>query len=87
MRQRDQVTQAARSGKQNIVEGYSVESLESYIKLLGVARGSIFELLEDYNDFLRQNNLRIWNKNEPKMRELRPQFPCLPTGRPYPPES
>ncbi|MDO8515581.1 MAG: four helix bundle suffix domain-containing protein [bacterium] len=90
MRQRDQMTQAARSGKQNIVEGYEVESLETYIKLLGVARGSIFELLEDYNDFLRQNNLRIWNKNEPKMRELRdlrvmeypnphiPQFPHIP---------
>jgi four helix bundle suffix protein len=90
LRQRDQMTQAARSGKQNIVEGYSVESLESYIKLLGVARGSIFELLEDYGDFLRQNNLRIWDKNEPKMRELRdlrvtenpdphiPQYPHIP---------
>ena len=40
LRQRDQMTQAARSGKQNIVEGYSLESLESYIKLLGVAHGS-----------------------------------------------
>ncbi len=90
MRQRDQMNQAARSGKQNIVEGYEIESLESYIKLLGVARGSIFELLEDYQDFLRQRGLRIWDKDEPKMRELRglrvmgnpvshiPQFPHIP---------
>ncbi len=53
LRQRDQMNQAARSGKQNIVEGSQVESLESYIKLLGVAKGSLFELLEDYQDFLR----------------------------------
>ncbi len=39
-RTRDQMEQAARSGKQNIAEGYTLESLESYIKLLGVAHGS-----------------------------------------------
>ncbi len=71
LRQRDQMNQAARSGKQNIVEGSQVESLESYIKLLGVAKGSLFELLEDFQDFLRQHNLKLWAKNEPRMRELR----------------
>lgn len=71
LRLRDQMNQAARSGKQNIVEGHQVESLESYIKLLGVAKGSLFELLEDYQDFLRQHNLKLWGKDEPKMGELR----------------
>ena len=71
LRMRDQMTQAARSGKQNIVEGSTVESLESYIKLLGVAKGSLFELLEDYQDFLRQRGLALWNKNDLKMRDLR----------------
>lgn len=63
--------QAARSGKQNISEGYSVESLESYIKLLGVAKGSLKELLEDYEDYLRQHNLILWQKDCQEMRELR----------------
>jgi len=71
LRQRDQMTQAARSGKQNISEGYSLESLESYIKLLGVAKGSIKELLEDYEDYLRQHNLLLWHKDSNRMRELR----------------
>lgn len=79
LRQRDQMTQAARSGKQNISEGYSVESLESYIKLLGVAKGSIKELLEDYEDFLRQNDLRLWPKDSGEMRDLRePPHPTSP---------
>lgn len=89
LRLRDQMNQAARSGKQNIVEGHQVESLESYIKLLGVAKGSLFELLEDYQDYLRQHNLKIWGKDEPRMRGLRdlrvvgipqphiPQFPHI----------
>lgn len=90
LRQRDQMTQAARSGKQNIAEGYELESLETYIKFLGIAKGSLKELQEDYEDYLRQRNLRIWDKNEPKMRELRevrvvrepvphiPQHPHIP---------
>jgi restriction system protein len=59
LHQRDQMNQAARSGKQNIAEGYSVESLESYIKLLGVAKGSLKELLEDYEDYLRNHSLGL----------------------------
>ena len=39
LRQRDQMNQAARSGKQNIVEGYELKSLESYIRFLGIAKG------------------------------------------------
>ncbi len=90
MRQRDQMTQAARSGKQNITEGYSLQSLESYIKFLGIANGSLKELLEDYEDFIRQKGLSLWSKDEPRMRELRdlrvlgepsphiPQIPHIP---------
>lgn len=62
----DQMRQAARSCKQNIVEGVSdsTVSAEMCIKLIGVARGSVRELLEDYGDYLRQNDLEIWDKND-----------------------
>lgn len=49
----DQMVQAARSGTQNIAEGYKQESLKGYIKLSGVARGSLEELLKDYQAFAR----------------------------------
>ena len=64
----DQMRQAARSCKQNIVEGSgdSTVSAEICIKLLGVARGSVRELLEDHGDFLRQNNLEIWRPEDPR---------------------
>lgn len=54
-RTHDQMVQAARSGKQNIVEGTmaSGTSKETEIKLMNVARASLEELLEDYRDFLR----------------------------------
>lgn len=67
----DQMQQAARSGKQNIAEGYSLESLESYIKLLGVSYGSFKELINDFEDFLRQKKLSIWPKDDPKVRIFR----------------
>lgn len=62
----DQMRQAARSCKQNIVEGVtdSTVSMEMGIKLVGVARGSLRELMEDYIDFLYQNDLKIWNLDE-----------------------
>jgi len=62
----DQMRQAARSCKQNIVEGVSDStiSMEMCIKLLGVARGSARELLEDYSDFLRQRSLEIWSPQD-----------------------
>jgi len=67
----DQMVQAARSGKQNIVEGSLEKSLKMNIKLTGVARASLGELLEDYKDYLRVNNLKIWDKNDPRIREIR----------------
>jgi four helix bundle suffix protein len=54
--------QAARSGKQNIIEGTEdgVTSTEMHVKLLNVARSSIQELREDYRDYLLSRNLIIW---------------------------
>ncbi|MBI5122601.1 four helix bundle protein [Candidatus Roizmanbacteria bacterium] len=70
-RTKDQMEQSARSGKQNIAEGYTQKSLESRIKLIGVARGSLEELLNDYQDYLRQHNLKIWEKDSPEARKVR----------------
>lgn len=58
----DQMLQAARSGKQNIVEGRAdaASSAEMEIKLYGVARGSLHELLNDYLDYMRTRNIPIW---------------------------
>ena len=70
-RTKDQMVQAARSGKQNIAEGYLQKSVESKLKLLNVARGSLEELLNDYSDFLRQNSLPLWGKDSAKAREVR----------------
>lgn len=67
----DQMVQAARSGKQNIVEGSLEKSVESNLKLTGVARASYGELLEDFRDYLRQHNLPIWEKDDPKNLEIR----------------
>lgn len=61
----DQMIQAARSGKQNIVEGCSAAttSVESEIKLINVAKASLQELLEDYRDYLRVRGLHIWDES------------------------
>ena len=67
----EQMTQAARSGKQNIVEGSLEKSMESNIKLTGVARASFGELLEDFKDFLRQRGLLIWDKRDPRAIHIR----------------
>jgi len=69
----DQMVQAARSGKQNIAEGSqaSATSKKTEIKLINVARSSLQELLEDYEDYLRQNNLEIWEKNNPEALKVR----------------
>jgi four helix bundle suffix protein len=60
----DQMVQAARSGKQNILEGCmaSGTSKETEIKLVNVARASLEELLEDYRDFLRTRSHPLWEK-------------------------
>lgn len=64
----DQMVQAARSTKQNIVEGYSdgQTSFETELKLLGVARGSNQELLSDYRDYLAANGLVEWKGANPR---------------------
>jgi len=69
----DQMIQAARSGKQNIVEGSmaSATSKESEIKLTNVARASLEELLTDYRDFLRTRGLAEWPKEHRYARRLR----------------
>jgi len=66
-RTHDQMVQAARSGRQNIAEGSQASgtSKKSELKLVGVARASLEELLLDYEDFLRQRGLNQWGKNHP----------------------
>jgi four helix bundle suffix protein len=61
----DQMVQAARSGKQNIIEGSKAAgtSKETEIKLTNVARASLEELLMDYEDFLRVRDFKKWDKN------------------------
>ncbi len=64
-RTHDQMVQAARSGKQNIAEGSmaSGTSKKTELKLIGVARASLEELLLDFQDFLRQKKLPLWGKD------------------------
>lgn len=61
----DQMIQAARSGKKNILEGSkaAVTSTETELKLSNVARASLEELLDDYLDYLRARDLQIWAKD------------------------
>ena len=65
--------QAARSGKQNIVEASkaAVTPKESEIKLTNVARASLEELLVDYRDFLRVRDLQAWEKDSREARYAR----------------
>lgn len=69
----DQMIQAARSGKQNIIEGSSASAIssETEIKLIGVARASLEELLEDYRDYLRVRRLPLWEKEDPRIMQIR----------------
>jgi len=68
----DQMVQAARSGKQNIIEGSmaSGTSKETEIKLTNVARASLEELLEDYRDFMRDRNIAEWERDHPYAKRL-----------------
>jgi len=61
----DQMVQAARSGKQNIAEGSQASGTSKKIelKLIGIARASLEELLQDYLDYLRQHGLSLWGKD------------------------
>lgn len=64
-RMKDQMVQAARSGRQNIAEGCQASgtSKKTEIKLVNVARASLEELLLDFEDYLRQHNLNLWQKD------------------------
>ncbi len=67
------MVQAARSGKQNILEGSQASgtSKETEIKLTNVARASLEELLEDYRDFMRGRRIQEWASDHPYVRRLR----------------
>ncbi len=69
----DQMVQAARSGRQNIAEGSmaSGTSKKTELKLVGVARASLEELLLDFEDYLRQGGLPLWGKDSASAREAR----------------
>lgn len=69
----DQMQQAARSCKQNIVEGSAaaIPSKETEIKLTNVARASLCELQEDYEDYLAFRGLKPWSKEHPRIQRLR----------------
>ena len=71
-RTHDQMVQAARSGVQNIAEGSQASgtSKKTELKLTNVARASLEELRLDYEDFLRQRNLALWSKDDPRRAEL-----------------
>jgi four helix bundle suffix protein len=72
-RTHDQMVQAARSGKQNIAEGSmaSGTSKKTELKLIGVARASLEELLLDFKDYLRQKGLPLWGKDHEQAQVIR----------------
>ena len=69
----DQMVQAARSGRQNIAEGSraAATSSQTELRLVNVARSSLDELLLDYEDYLRQNGKRQWEKDDAEAKEVR----------------
>jgi four helix bundle suffix protein len=69
----DQMIQSARSGKKNILEGSKagLTSKETEIKLTNVARASLEELLDDYQDFLRARDLPMWDKDSREAQYVR----------------
>ena len=72
-RMRDQMIQAARSGRQNIAEGSQASgtSKKTEMHLVNVARASLEELLLDYKDYLRQRKLLLWDKGQPEALAVR----------------
>ena len=82
-RQRDQIKQALRSLKQNIVEGSSERSISSKLKLYDVAKSSGMEAYEDFEDVLRYEKMSRWSKDDFQLRKLRSIF----EGYPYPSNS
>lgn len=80
-RTHDQMVQAARSGVQNIAEGSvaSATSKKTELKLTNVAKASLEELLRDYEDFLRQRGLPLWDKNSPQALAVRGRYKSDPS--------
>jgi four helix bundle suffix protein len=72
-RTHDQMVQAARSGRQNIAEASQASgtSKKTELKLVGIARASLEELLLDYQDFLRHRGLPLWPKDHPTAQSIR----------------
>jgi four helix bundle suffix protein len=72
-RTHEQMVQAARSGKQNIAEGSmaSRTSKRTELRLIGIARAGLKELLIDFQDFLRQKSLSLWGKDHEQARKIR----------------
>jgi restriction system protein len=85
-RTHDQMVQAARSGVQNIAEGSlaSGTSKKTEIKLTNVARASLGELIRDYEDYLRQHQLTIWEKNTLRVRAMRARLAGHPGTQLHP---
>lgn len=69
----DQMVQAARSCKQNIVEGSAASTMssETELKLMNVAKASLQELLQDYQDYLRVRGLKQWTYDDPRCQQTR----------------
>ena len=88
-RQRDQIKQALRSHKQNIVEGSAERSLSRKLNLYDVSKSSGMEALEDFEDILRRDGLPRWGKDDPRLKKLRQTFegyprPSNPSNFPVP---
>lgn len=83
-RQRDQIKQALRSLKQNIVEGSSERSLSRKLNLYDVAKSSGMEALEDFEDILRRESLPRWDKNSSRLLKLRRFFESGLSSSPIP---
>ena len=81
----DQMVQAARSGKQNIAEGNqaSATSSETEIKLTNVAKASLEELLDDYEDYLRVRQLPQWDNLHPRYEKMRQYARSQQIGKEY----
>lgn len=77
-RQRDQIKQALRSDKQNIVEGSSERSISRKLNLYDVAKSSGMEALEDFEDILRREKFSRWDKRDTRLHKLRQAFEGFP---------
>lgn len=84
-RQRDQMKQAMRSTKQNIVEGSSERSLSSKLKLYDVAKSSLNEILEDFEDILRLEKISRWMRNDWRLVKLHQAIEGYPSSSPSAP--